>query len=52
MRCYTTCVELTKSALERLQAIRDYLEEQLDMSLGLSEVLCTIIEQVQLDGVE
>lgn len=52
MRGYTTSIEITKPALERLEAIRDYLEDMLDIRLGLSEVLSTIIEQVNLAGIE
>lgn len=39
-------IYISKSSYERLEEIREYLEDQLDVDLSLSKVLNTIIEQV------
>lgn len=47
---YVCSVKLSSEARERLEAIRDFLEESLDHRLTLDEVCSTIISQVQLRG--
>lgn len=43
-------IRLSKEALERLEDIRDWLEESLDKVLTLDDVCNTIICQVNLRG--
>lgn len=47
---YAATVFLSTEATERLMAIRDFLEDSLNVHLTLNEVCSTIINQVELRG--
>lgn len=45
-------VRLSPEACRRIEELRDYLEETLDQSFSLDQVVNTIICQVELRGVD
>lgn len=47
---YVCSINLSPEAKERLEAIRDWLEESLGSRLSLDSVCSTIICQVELKG--
>lgn len=47
-----TNVKLTPLSLQRIEEIRDYLEEKLDRTFSIDKIVNIIIEQVEFKGME